>query len=211
MNPLDDTWPVPTHPVTPAAPPCQGCASHDSGRRAALQRLACGALAATGLASAPEAWADEDGPQRGDWLVSVDADTPVPMTVADLKPNTKQQQVWPCDPKTLKLRDGSRLNKLLLVRLDPAALDAETADRAAEGVMAYSSICTHQGCDVSAWREKEKTLLCFCHFSQFQPAQGGAVVAGPAPRPLPALPLRVEGGRLVVAGGFTQPPGGHKA
>ncbi|MEK8052700.1 Rieske 2Fe-2S domain-containing protein [Ideonella sp. DXS22W] len=191
---------------TPAAP-CAGC---DAGRRAALQRLACGALATSGLASA-EAWSAEQGPQPGDWLVSVDADKPVPLTVADLKPNAKQQQAWPCDPKTMKLRDQSRLNRVLLVRLDAVALDAETARRAADGVMAYSSVCTHQGCDVSAWREQEKTLLCFCHFSQFQPAQGAAVVAGPAPRPLPALPLRVEGGRLIVAGGFTQPPGGHKA
>lgn len=199
----------PNDPSAPTqSPPCAGC---NAGRREALQRLACGALATTGLAAAPGAWSEEDGPQPGDWLVSVDADTPVAMTVAELKPNTKQQQAWPYDPKARRLRDGSRLNKVLLVRLDTGALDAETAARAADGVMAYSSVCTHQGCDVSAWREKEKTLLCFCHFSQFQPAQGGVVVAGPAPRPLPALPLRVEDGRLVVAGGFTQPPGGHKA
>lgn len=199
--------PPPPAAVDGVPSPCSGC---DAGRRAALQRLACGAVAASGLSTAA-AWSAAEGPQPGDWLVSVDADTPVPLTVADLKPNTKQQQAWPCDPKTMTLRDSSRLNRVLLVRLEPAALDAETATRAAEGVMAYSSVCTHQGCDVSAWREQEKTLLCFCHFSQFQPAQGGVVVAGPAPRPLPALPLRVEAGRLVVAGGFSQPPGGHKA
>lgn len=207
MNPLD------SHPPSSAdAAPCQGCCgTPDAGRRAVLQRVACSAITATGLAAAPEAWSEEDGPQPGDWLVSVDADTPLPLTVADLKPGAKQQQAWPFDPKKMKLRDGSRLNKVLVLRLETGALNPETAARAAEGVMAYSSVCTHQGCDVTAWRDKEKTLLCFCHFSQFQPASGGEVVAGPAPRPLPALPLRSEGGRLIVAGGFTQPPGGHKA
>ncbi|MFT3953313.1 MAG: Rieske 2Fe-2S domain-containing protein [Piscinibacter sp.] len=190
-----------------SSPPC--CSGCDPGRRQALQQLAAGALS-LGCGWAAAATPD-DAPRAGDWLVPADADNGNPLTVADLKANSKQLIAWPHDPAAKRNRDGSRLNRVLLVKLDPAALDAETAPRAAEGVLAYSSICTHQGCDVSAWRTQEKTLLCFCHFSQFQPAAGAKVVAGPAPRPLPWLPLKSEGGRLVIAGGFNQPPGGHQS
>ena len=34
---------------------------------------------------------------------------------------------WPMDPVGNVVRNGSRLNKVLLVRLDPAVLDAQTA------------------------------------------------------------------------------------
>jgi len=192
-----------------ASPPtgcaCSGCPA-DPSRRQALQRLGSGALAlGAGIAGAAA-----DGPQPGDVLVSVDADTPLPLKVSDLKLNAKQLIAWPHDRAAGRSRDGSRLNRILLLRLDPATLDADTLARSAEGVVAYSAVCTHQGCDVNSWRPAEKTLLCFCHFSQFQPAQGATVVAGPAPRGLPWLPLRSDGGRLVVAGPFSAAPGGHQ-
>ena len=34
---------------------------------------------------------------------------------------------WPKDPKTSVVRNGSRLNEILVIRLDPAELDDETA------------------------------------------------------------------------------------
>jgi rieske iron-sulfur protein len=186
---------------------CGGCCAADPHKRQSLLRMAAGAAALGGLSPAFAALAD--GPQVGDWLVSVDADTPTPLTTADLQLDAKQVFAFPHDPTAGRTRDGSRLNRVLLLKLAPATLDAETQTRAADGVLAYSGVCTHQGCDVSSWRPQEKTLLCFCHFSQFQPAQGGTVVAGPAPRSLPYLPLRSEGGRLVVAGPFSAQPGGH--
>lgn len=190
----------------PCQTACSGCPA-DPSRRQALQRLGGGALAlTTGVAAAAA-----DGPQPGDWLVSVDADSPTPLKVSDLKLNAKQLIAWPHDRTGGRSRDGSRLNRVLLLRLDPGALDAETLARSADGVVAYSAVCTHQGCDVNAWRPAEKVLLCFCHFSQFQPAQGATVLAGPAPRSLPWLPLRSDGGRLVVAGPFSAAPGGHQA
>ena len=44
------------------------------------------------------------------------------------------------DPATGVARDGSRLNQVILIRLDPATLDADTAARAADGIVAYSGI-----------------------------------------------------------------------
>src|SRR5829696_3835950 len=62
--------------------------------------------------------------------------------------------------------------------------------------VAYSAVCTHQGCTV-AYQGGE--LACPCHGSVYDPAHGAAVVAGPAPRPLPEVPVKVEGGEVVRA------------
>ncbi len=58
---------------------------------------------------------------------------------------------WPMDPVGKLVRSGSRLNKVLLVRLDPATLVGATRERAADGVVGYSAICPHAGCEVSVW------------------------------------------------------------
>jgi Rieske Fe-S protein len=50
-------------------------------------------------------------------------------------------------------------------------------------------------------------LYCECHQSKFDPRDQARVTDGPAPRNLPALPLRIVGGRLEVAGPFTARPG----
>ena len=62
--------------------------------------------------------------------------------------------------------------------------------------VAYSAVCTHQGCDV-AYQGGE--LACPCHGSVFDPADGAAVVTGPATRPLPEIPIKVQGGEVVRA------------
>jgi nitrite reductase/ring-hydroxylating ferredoxin subunit len=62
--------------------------------------------------------------------------------------------------------------------------------------VAYSAVCTHQGCTV-AYQGGE--LACPCHGSVFDPANGAEVVAGPASRPLPEIPVKVEGGEIVRA------------
>ncbi|SOD64044.1 Ferredoxin subunit of nitrite reductase or a ring-hydroxylating dioxygenase [Streptomyces zhaozhouensis] len=56
--------------------------------------------------------------------------------------------------------------------------------------LAFSSICTHQGCPVS--QVTEEGILCTCHGSVFALADG-SVVEGPATEPLPAEPITVEG------------------
>jgi len=58
-------------------------------------------------------------------------------------------------------------------------------------VHAFSAICTHQGCTVTSVHDG--VISCPCHGSRFN-ADTGAVVAGPAPRPLPAVSVKVSGG-----------------
>lgn len=147
-------------------------------------------------------------PQPGDWLVPMGGDA-VPIKPTDLKLADDITLAWPADPKTKAPRDGTRLNQVLLMRFDPGSLsDAERA-RAADGVVAYSAICTHQGCTVTDWLTKPQVLQCPCHQSHYDPRHGAPVVAGPAPRPLPALPLRLGDGVLLVASGFTDRVGGE--
>jgi Rieske Fe-S protein len=62
---------------------------------------------------------------------------------------------------------------------------------AAGSLHAFSSICTHQGCAVTSVRDG--TIRCPCHGSRFD-AKTGAVVAGPAPAPLPPVAVDVTGG-----------------
>jgi ubiquinol-cytochrome c reductase iron-sulfur subunit len=106
---------------------------------------------------------------------------------------------------------------VVLVREDPATLRLPPgrADWAPEGILAYSKICTHAGCAIALYREPlyEPTsqppgLACPCHYSVFDTRTGGAVVAGPAGRPLPQLPLRIGPDReLRAGGGFSGPIG----
>jgi Rieske Fe-S protein len=62
--------------------------------------------------------------------------------------------------------------------------------------VAYSAVCTHQGCTVAY---QNGQLACPCHGSVFDPANGAEVVAGPAPRPLPEVPVEVRGGEVFRA------------
>jgi quinol---cytochrome c reductase iron-sulfur subunit len=101
---------------------------------------------------------------------------------------------------------------LIVVRLAPEELELpeDRAHSAPQGFVAYSKICTHAGCAVSMLRyptfepaQPGPALVCPCHYSTFNPADGGSVEFGPAGRPLPQLPLRVaEDGSLEAAGGF---------
>ena len=62
-------------------------------------------------------------------------------------------------------------------------------------VVAFSAICTHQGCLVSAAGSE---FECFCHGSRFAAATG-AVLTGPARRALDPIPVSVSGGSVVIA------------
>jgi rieske iron-sulfur protein len=84
----------------------------------------------------PEALAP---PQPGDVLVyAFGALTNQPIALADVVPGAKQITAFPMEPRTRRVRDGTRLNQLIVVRFAADALSDETRPRAAEGVVAYS-------------------------------------------------------------------------
>ena len=79
-----------------------------------------------------------------------------------------------------------------------ATLDGKpivVAQPAAGQAVAFSAICTHQGCTVAP---KGSELDCPCHGSKYN-ALTGAVINGPAPSPLPAVSVSVKDGNVVRA------------
>jgi Rieske Fe-S protein len=59
----------------------------------------------------------------------------------------------------------------------------------------FSAVCTHVGCLCN--HVADGTIDCPCHGSKFA-ISTGAVVAGPAPSPLPAAPITVTDGKILL-------------
>jgi len=177
--------------------------------RRILLKLAGATLAAH--AGLPAAAADDaqaaDTPRAGDWLLPADTEGATPLGADVLSFGAGPLIVVAFDPLRRRVRSGAGRDRILLIRLDPAAMDEATRARAAGGVLAYSAVCTHGACFVRDWRPREQRLHCPCHFSQYDPLRSAAVTAGPAPRALPNLALREEDGRLVLGSGFSAAPG----
>lgn len=167
-----------------------------AGMAATLAMLSAGAQAEDNSASSTR-------PKAGDLLAYFEGERKgQTIQPADLKAGDPPTLAWPQDFETKALHDGSRFNQVLLVRFDPAVLGEEDKPHAAEGIIAFSAICTHAQCTVAGWIPDKQVFQCPCHQSQFDPKHGARVVFGPAPRPLPALPLKRSGDSLLVAGPF---------
>jgi len=177
-------------------------------RRAFLRVTLLGGvgLSLLGAASAEEATpGSEKRPAPGDRFVFAEGDREGEVIAPDDIPEGGPPiQAWPIDPKTKVVRDGSRLNQVLLLRFAPTELDDDTRPRSADGVVCYSAICAHAGCPVTGWVEDQgmQLLKCFCHNSEYDPRREAQVVFGPAPRRLAALPVKIVDGALTVASKF---------
>jgi Rieske Fe-S protein len=195
-----------------------GSCSDPTRRALILTALAAGTCLASGKSAAAEE--DQPGsdekPQQGDVLVFSEGEhAGEVLKPQDLELGGPPVHAWPKDPKTSVVRSGSRLNEILVVRLDPAKLDDETRARAADGIVAYSAICSHAGCPITGWLKGEAgdndVFKCFCHNSEFDPRQSAQVVFGPAPRRLAALPLSAADGSLTVVATFVGKVGAQQA
>jgi ubiquinol-cytochrome c reductase iron-sulfur subunit len=77
-----------------------------------------------------------------------------------------------------------------------------------DNIVAYSKICTHVGCPVALYEQTTHHILCPCHQSTFDATNGAQVLFGPAPRPLPQLPIGVDSnGFLIATSDFHEPVG----
>jgi cytochrome b6-f complex iron-sulfur subunit len=94
----------------------------------------------------------------------------------------------------LKSDAGSPLNSSggwLLIR--EAQVLAVNVD--GEVIRAFTSICTHQGCDTS-WQFSNSLFTCTCHGSQFNTA--GGVVRGPAAQDLEEFNVNRENENVTI-------------
>ncbi|HVM00766.1 MAG TPA: Rieske (2Fe-2S) protein [Egibacteraceae bacterium] len=197
---LPDADPDDDEPVTEVPPVA---------RRSLLQRMLVGAATLLGLGlAAPVA---SLGPSPGDalrrthWtsgrrLVTTDGRPLRPDDVATGGIST----VWPED--AIEVENSA----VILVRLSqsppqpPTNLDWVVDD----SLVAYSKVCTHAGCPVGLFRERDDALFCPCHQSTFDAARGAVPTFGPTARALPQLPMGVDDdGFLVALGDFAEQVG----
>src|SRR5262244_1794060 len=72
-----------------------------------------------------------------------------------------------------------------------------TVASASGGLYAFDDTCTHRGCSLSKGKLDRTTVTCPCHGSQFD-VTSGAVVRGPAQRPVRSRSVEVDGDSLLV-------------
>ena len=128
-----------------------------------------------------------------------------PVKLGDLQIGAVES-VFPDVPRGTKIADSPAL----LIRMRPEVLQPLEGreDWSVDGHIVYSSICTHLGCPVKLYEQQTHNLLCPCHQSTFNAAEGAIVKFGPAARPLPQLAISVDPeGYFIAQGDFDEPIG----
>jgi ubiquinol-cytochrome c reductase iron-sulfur subunit len=97
----------------------------------------------------------------------------------------------------------------IIIKFQPGVLQSPTVmNWTKDNIVCYSKICTHVGCPVALYEQTTHDILCPCHQSTFDAPRGATVLFGPAPRPLPQLPLMIDSeGYLAAASDFQEPVG----
>jgi len=198
--------------------------AEDSGLTTSRRTLLKGSLI-TALAVAPLAvLVPQIGNMGGDWNVALlrhtmwkkgtrlalDPDG-TPIKAADVTIGS----VFHVIPEDLNDLEHGKLEEkakaiVLLIRMDPSQLNLQPGkeDWSFDGIIAYSKVCTHVGCPVALYEQQTHHLLCPCHQSTFDVANGAKVIFGPAKRPLPQLPIAVDDeGYIVAQSDFHEPVG----
>jgi ubiquinol-cytochrome c reductase iron-sulfur subunit len=109
-----------------------------------------------------------------------------------------------------KTDEGQAVDQTVLIRVaeDDVTTLPGRGNWGPRGYVAYSKLCTHLGCPVGLYEQQLQLLVCPCHQSMFNVLNGAVPQFGPAPRPLPQLPLKVNGGGFLVArAGYDQAVG----
>jgi ubiquinol-cytochrome c reductase iron-sulfur subunit len=105
---------------------------------------------------------------------------------------------------------GLATDQTVLIRLsnEPFTTMPGRENWTPDGYVAYSKVCTHLGCPVGLYEQELEVLVCPCHQSMFNVRNGAVPQFGPAPRPLPQLPLGYnDQGYLIATATYDQPLG----
>lgn len=68
---------------------------------------------------------------------------------------------------------------------------------AADRLFAFEDTCTHMGCSLAKGDLEGTVVTCACHGSQFD-VMSGAVLRGPAQRPVRSIPLTIADGQILA-------------
>jgi Rieske Fe-S protein len=106
---------------------------------------------------------------------------------------------------TLLPPQSANLKKLTIRKIDVPAGEAKNfvfnnmpaiiVNSQEKGYIAFSRTCTHLGCLVE-YSKSKLMFICPCH-AGFYDLEGN-VVSGPPPRPLTAIPLKIEGETIII-------------
>ena len=170
---------------------------------------ACALAGATAVVSIggslPAFAADQkDVPMVGDVFVYVDGPKKGSVAmVADIPVDEKHVITVQAATPDGKLREGDNCTAVLF-RTTPEKVPADIKSESAEGIIAYSAVCTHQGCMMTEIHETSVAvaaygIICPCHDAIFDPLQGGKNTGGATSRLLPHFPIKSDGGKIVVS------------
>ena len=190
VEPRVDLRDAPAPPLSDVAPV--------TGRRSFLSRALVAAAGLLGISLlAPVA---SLGPSPGDTLRRTQWSKGVRLVTGDGDP------VRPVDVQTGGISTiwpegaiGHERSAVLLLRLAQPAREPTRLDWIVDDLIAYSKVCTHAGCPVALYRERDNALFCPCHQSTFDPSRGAVPTFGPAARALPQLPLGTDSAGYLVA------------
>jgi len=102
--------------------------------------------------------------------------------------------------------EGQAVDQTILIHAEASSWT--TPDTTPGGFVAYSKLCTHAGCPVGLYERGLQYLVCPCHQSMFEVLEGATPVFGPAPRPLPQLPISTDAaGYFYALAGYDQAVG----
>lgn len=135
----------------------------------------------------------------GSPLVTLDGTRLVPSDV----PIGGVVTVWP------EGSEGTERAAVMLIRLREVPLPpTELSGVVSDTLVAYSRLCTHAGCAVALYRDRDQALFCPCHQATFDARRGARPTSGPASAPLPQLPLGLSpDGYLIATDDLTARPG----
>ena len=105
---------------------------------------------------------------------------------------------------------GQAVDQTVLIRLSNENFTTQKGRESwgPMGYVAYSKLCTHLGCPVGLYEQQLQLLVCPCHQSMFNVTNGAIPQFGPAPRPLPQLPLYIDANGFIRArADYDQPVG----
>jgi menaquinol-cytochrome c reductase iron-sulfur subunit len=147
-------------------------------RRRFHEIVIAGTQAIIGAALAVPALAYLFGPTKprkaANWIETVDVATLTPKTPVEVSFRVTRVDGW----KVINEKQTA-----WVVKMDDSK------------VVAFGPQCTHLGCAYH-WEEGKSQFICPCHTTLF--SLDGAVVTGPAPRPLDRYDTKVDGTKLLI-------------